>query len=270
MKPMRPRRVLLIAGLSAMLLLQGCAGVATYDHEPGDPLEGLNRVIYKFNDGLDTVVLKPLARGYNAIVPAPVNKGVTNFFGNLDDISSAVNNLLQFKLTRAASDVGRILVNTTVGLLGVMDVASNMNLPKYGEDFGQTLGSWGFGPGPYIVLPVLGPSSGRDTIGRVADWFTDPTNYIEDDQVRWGLKGLDLIDTRADLLNASRVLDEAALDPYSFLRNAYLQRRRSAVYDVNPPPLPEYSFLRPRWGIRKPLAFRRWTGGSGDCRTAAV
>lgn len=242
MKPMRLRRVLLVAGLSTVLLLQGCAGVATYDRDPRDPLEGLNRAVYQFNDGLDTVVLKPLARGYNAIVPAPVNKGVTNFFGNIDDITSAVNNLLQFKLTRAVSDVGRVLVNSTVGLLGVMDVASNMNLPKYGEDFGQTLGSWGFGPGPYIVLPLLGPSSGRDTIGLVADWFTDPINYIEDDQVRWGLKGLDLIDTRADLLNASRVLDEAALDPYSFLRNAYLQRRQSAVYDGNPPLSPEDDF----------------------------
>lgn len=242
MKPKRLRSVLLSAGLLAlMLVLQGCASVSGYD-DPRDPLEGLNRAVYQFNDGLDTVLLKPLARGYDAIVPAPVNKGVTNFFGNLDDIGSAVNNLLQFKLTRAVSDVGRVLVNSTVGLLGVMDVASNMNLPKYDEDFGQTLGTWGFGPGPYIVLPVLGPSSGRDTIGLVGDWFVDPVNYIEDDQVRWGLKGLDLIDTRADVLNASRVLDEAALDPYAFLRDAYLQRRRNLVYDGNPPQEPEAGF----------------------------
>ncbi len=242
MKSMRLRGLLSVALISMPLLLQGCASVATYDDDPRDPLEGLNRAIYQFNDGLDTVLLKPLARGYKAIVPAPVNKGVTNFFNNIDDITSAVNNLLQFKLTRAASDVGRVLVNSTVGLLGVMDVASNMNLPKYGEDFGQTLGTWGFGPGPYIVLPVLGPSTGRDTIGLVADWFTDPVNYIEDDQVRWSLKGLDIVDTRADLLEASRVLEEAALDPYAFLRNAYLQRRRNDVYDGNPLPLPEDSF----------------------------
>jgi len=131
--------------------------------------------------------------------------------------------------------VGRVAINSTVGILGLIDVASNMNLPRYNEDFGQTLGVWGFGPSPFIVLPLLGPSSGRDTVGLVVDWYTDPITHINDDDWRYGLRGLDIIDTRADLLNASRVLEEASLDPYAFIRDAFLQRRRSLVYDGNPP-----------------------------------
>ena len=161
-----------------------------------------------------------------------------NFFDNLADVTSAINNVLQFKLQRAASDVGRVVFNNTIGLLGFIDVASNMNLPKYGEDFGQTLGVWGFGPGPYIVLPLLGPSSTRDTVGVVAGWFTDPVRYVRKERIRYGLVALRLIDKRANLLGASRVMDEAALDPYQFMRDAYLQKRRYEVYDGNPPPEP--------------------------------
>ena len=215
----------------------GLAGCATGpDRDPRDPLEDFNRAAYSFNDLLDQALIEPLARGYNYITPAPVNRGVTNFFNNLRDVRSAVNNLLQLKIGRAFSDVGRVAVNSTIGILGLMDVASNMDLPRYGEDFGQTLGVWGMGPGPYIVLPLLGPSSGRDAVGLVADWFTDPLNYLEDDTARLALRGLNIIDTRADLLNASRVLDQAALDPYAFIRDAYLQRREGQVYDGNPPP----------------------------------
>ena len=230
------KRLLVALSLSAVVALPGCATVADDYRDPSDPLEGFNRVMYRFNDDLDTAVVKPLARGYSAIMPAPLNRGVTNFFSNLGDVSSAVNNLLQLKLGRAATDVGRVMVNTTVGVAGFMDVASNMDLPKYGEDFGQTLGTWGIDPGPYLVLPVLGPSSVRDGVGLVAEWYLDPVNYIEDDTVRWSVKGLNIIDTRADLLDASRVLEAAALDPYAFVRDAYLQRRRSLVYDGNPPP----------------------------------
>jgi len=230
------KRLLVALSMSAAVSLSGCATVADDYRDPSDPLESFNRVMYRFNDDLDTAVMKPLARGYNAIMPAPVNRGVTNFFDNLGDVSSAVNNLLQLKLGRAVTDVGRVVVNTTVGVAGFMDVASNMDLPKYGEDFGQTMGTWGINPGPYLVLPVLGPSSVRDGVGLVAEWYLDPVNYIEDDTVRWSVKGLNIIDTRADLLDASRVLEAAALDPYAFVRDAYLQRRRSLVYDGNPPP----------------------------------
>jgi phospholipid-binding lipoprotein MlaA len=216
------------------VLLTGCTSIGDY-RDPRDPLESFNRTVYKFNDGLDEMVIKPLSKGYKAVVPVPVDTGITNFFGNLSDVGSAVNNLLQFKLQRAATDAGRVMVNTTLGMLGFIDVASNMNLEKYGEDFGQTLGSWGFGSGLYIVLPVLGPSSGRDAIGRVFDWYLDPVTYVESDTARNGLRILKAVDQRADLLGASRVMDAAALDPYEFVRDAYLQKRNSDVYDGNPP-----------------------------------
>ncbi len=219
--------------ITTVLVLAGCASSETRD--PRDPVEPFNRAMYEFNDTLDKVLIKPLARGYRAILPAPADKGITNFFSNLDDVGSAINNLLQFKLTRAASDTGRVLVNSTVGVLGFIDVASNMNLEKYGEDFGQTLGAWGVGPGPYIVLPVLGPSDGRDTVGLVVDWYTDPVTYVDPARLRYGLIALRGIDKRADLLGASRVVEEAALDEYEFTRDAYLQKRRSDVYDGNPP-----------------------------------
>ncbi len=221
--------------VAAFVFIGGCATVDPEFADPRDPLEGFNRAMYSFNDTLDKALIKPLAKGYNAIVPAPVNKGVTNFFNNLADVTSAINNLLQFKVERAFSDIGRVVLNTTLGIAGLFDVASNMNLPRYGEDFGQTLGTWGIASGPYLVLPILGPSSGRGAVGVVVDWFTDPVTYVEDDTVRWSLRGLNLVDKRADLLNASRVVDQAALDPYAFVRDAYLQRRRNEVYDGNPP-----------------------------------
>jgi phospholipid-binding lipoprotein MlaA len=236
-KKLAPRVVALILGLS--LGLSGCATIEDDYRDPRDPLESYNRAMHTFNDELDKAIIKPIAEGYRAITPKPVDRSITNFFANLDDVTSAINNLLQFKLHRAASDVGRILVNSTIGILGFFDVASNMNMQKYDEDFGQTLGTWGVGPGPYFVLPILGPSSIRDTFGLVADWYTDPVSYVEDHDVRYGLIALRGIDARADLLTASKVLDEAALDPYSFTRDAYLQKRRNDVYDGNPPPEPE-------------------------------
>ena len=224
-----------VAFVCAVTALGGCATVGSSTPNPRDPLESFNRAMYDFNEGVDRAVVKPLAQGYRAITPIPVDMGVTNFFSNLADVRSAVNNLLQLKVTRAASDVGRVLVNSTVGVAGLFDVATNMNLPRYNEDFGQTLGVWGIGAGPYIVLPFLGPSSGRDAVGLVADWYLDPLTYVDDGGVAWGLKGLRVIDRRADLLAASKVLEQAALDPYAFVREAYLQRRESDVYDGNPP-----------------------------------
>ena len=226
----RAALILLLAGTV------GLAGCATGpDRDPRDPLEEFNRAAYSFNEMIDEALLEPLGRGYKYITPEPVDTGVTNFFNNLRDVRSAVNNLLQFKVGRALSDVGRVAINSTVGILGLIDVASNLNFPRYGEDFGQTLGVWGLGSGPYIVFPLLGPSSARDGVGLVADWFTDPLYYVEDDTVRLSLRGLDIIDTRADLLSASRVVSQAALDPYAFIRDAYLQRRENLVHDGNPP-----------------------------------
>lgn len=217
------------------VFLGGCATVDKAYQDPRDPYESFNRTMYNFNDGLDKAILKPLAKGYKAITPAPVDNGISNFFSNLNDVVSAVNNLLQFKLTRAVSDVSRVLINTTVGVLGFVDVASNLNIPKYGEDFGQTLGTWGVDPGPYIVLPFFGPSNGRDAIGLVVDWYSDPVTYLEPESHQWAVKGLRLVDKRADLLGASRVLEQAALDPYEFSRDAFLQKRQHDVYDGNPP-----------------------------------
>ena len=231
----QPSRKTFFMFLLLTVFLGGCATIEEEYRDPRDPWEGFNRAMYEFNDALDQAILKPLAKGYKAITPVPVDNGITNFFSNLDDVVSAVNNLLQFKITRAASDVSRIVVNSTIGLLGFFDVASNMNLPKYGEDFGQTMGTWGIGPGPYIVLPFLGPSNGRDAIGLVVDWYTDPITYLEPDHHRYWVRGLKIVDRRADLLGASKVLKQAALDPYEFERDAFLQKRQHDVYDGNPP-----------------------------------
>jgi phospholipid-binding lipoprotein MlaA len=223
------------AMLAVMLFLAGCASLPDDYRDPRDPWESYNRAMHQFNTDFDTALWRPVARGYRAIMPDPLDKGVTNFFDNLLDFTSAINNLLQLKLSRAASDVGRIAVNSTVGLLGFVDVASNLDLPSYKEDFGQTLGYWGVGPGPYLVLPILGPSTVRDGISLIPDWYTQPTAYLDDTGTRWALAILYSIDKRADLLSATKVLEEAALDPYSFTRDAYLQKRRNDVYDGNPP-----------------------------------
>jgi phospholipid-binding lipoprotein MlaA len=219
----------------AVLVLSGCASMSGAERDPRDPIEPFNRAMYRFNDVMDKALITPIAKGYRAITPAPVDTGITNFFGNLGDVGSAVNSLLQFKLKQAASDIGRVLVNSTVGVLGFFDVASKMNLEKHGEDFGQTLGAWGVGPGPYIVWPLIGPSSGRDSVGMVGDWFTDPVNYVEHVPTRNTLRGVRAIDKRADLLGASRVMEEAALDEYELARDAYLQKRENDVHDGNPP-----------------------------------
>lgn len=216
----------------------GCASVPAEYRDPRDPLESYNRGVYKFNKGVDRAILKPVAKGYQAITPEPVDRGVTNFFNNIADVNSAVNNLLQFKLSRFGSDVGRVAVNSTVGILGFFDVATNVGLPSYKEDFGQTLGYWGGYPSPYLVVPFLGPSTVRDSVGFVGDVAASPLFLVKEGKVFWGLVALDQIDTRADLLTAGKILEEAAVDPYVFLRDAYLQRRRDQIFDGNPPPDP--------------------------------
>ena len=220
-----------IATLLGMGLITGCATSGNAK----DPIEGFNRAMYAFNDGVDKAVIKPVAKGYDAVLPNPVRTGVTNFFGNIADLFIGVNNLLQGKVSDGGGDLGRVVVNTTVGVLGVFDVASGMGLEKHEEDFGQTFGHWGMGSGAYVVLPLLGPRTVRDTGGLVLDVATDPVAYIDHVPTRNTLFALRAINDRANLLPAEKVIEEAALDKYSYIRDAYLQRRRSLVYDGNPP-----------------------------------
>jgi len=216
-----------IASIALALMLTSCASQGNKD-----PLEGLNRGIYKFNDTVDKAALKPIAGAYKAVLPTPVRSGVNNFFSNLSTFVSAINNLLQFKFGNAFSEAGRFVINSTFGIAGVMDVASWDKIEKHTEDFGQTLGRWGVGNGAYLVLPILGPSTLRDTAGLVVDtWAFDPITYIDDPATRNQLRLLKLFDKRAQYLPGSDLLDEAALDPYAFMRDAYMQRRASQDND---------------------------------------
>ncbi len=227
-----------VSAILAAAALVGCASIPEDQRDPRDPLEAYNRGVHKFNTVVDDALFKPIAKGYKAITPEPVDRGVTNFFNNIADVNSAVNNLFQFKLSRFGSDLGRIAINSTVGILGFVDVATNMGLPSYKEDFGQTFGYWGDVDSPYLVVPVFGPSTVRDSVGRVGDSLVDPFFSVEKDRIYWGFVALRVIDQRADLLTAGKILEEAAVDPYSFVRDAFLQRRRSQIFDGNPPPDP--------------------------------
>ncbi|WP_242467369.1 MlaA family lipoprotein [Thiocapsa imhoffii] len=225
------------------LLLMGCGSSPSRISEPRDPLEPFNRAVFRFNSDFDKAFLQPIAKGYRAITPAPVERGVTNFFANISDVTSVVNNILQFKMSRAGSDVGRLFINSTVGVFGFVDVATNVGLPSYKEDFGQTLGYWGLDSGAFIMLPFLGPSSVRDAFGDVGDLFTDPLFHLgplygfDEEHVYWGLIALRAVDRRANYLTTTQILEDAALDPYILLRDAYLQRRHYRVHDGNPPDL---------------------------------
>ena len=222
--------------LVCAFLLAGCATVDPDYADERDPFESFNRAMFTFNDNLDQYVAKPLAKGYQYITPAPVDRGITRFFLNLDDVRNALNSALQLKFMNAGSGLGRFAINTTIGVLGFTDPASELGIEKHEEDFGQTLGYWGMGPGPYLVLPVIGPSSGRDLVGFGVDWVSDPLYWeLDDATISWSLYILRYVDRRADLLAASRVMEDAALDPYIFLRESYLQRRKHLVYDGNPP-----------------------------------
>lgn len=223
------RRALLAATLA---LAAATASAQTVS----DPLEGFNRGVQKFNDGVDEAVLKPVAEGYRQVVPSFVRSGVSNFFGNLGDAWSAVNHLLQGKPGDALDMTLRVAVNTTFGLGGLLDVAGEAGLERRSEDFGQTLGVWGLPAGPYLVLPLLGPSSLRDAAGRPLDMAATALSRVTDDSaLRSGGTVLSVVDTRASLLGASRLLDDIALDRYTFLRDAYLARRHNLVWDGNPP-----------------------------------
>lgn len=226
----------------SIILMTGCATTAQNERVAKiDPFEPMNRAVFTFNEKADDYVIKPLAEAYKFVLPEFVRTGVTNFFSNINDVLIAANNLLQGKPTDAASDIGRFLINSTIGVLGLFDVATDMGLDKNREDFGQTLGVWGISDGPYVVLPFFGASNIRDTVGLVVDIETDfmiNTNKLNSDE-KIAVNALRVINRRADLLDAGQLIEDAAFDKYSFVRDGYLQRRRSQIYDGNPPPLKE-------------------------------
>ena len=215
----------LIATLVTFFMF-GCAS-----QQNKDPLEGLNRTVYKFNDVVDKAALKPIAQGYQAIAPTPVQTGVNNFFKNIRDVVTLVNELFQFKFKQAANTTGRVALNTTVGVLGIFDVHSKSGGVRTKEDFGQTLGFYGLDSGAYLVLPILGPSSARDGIGFVTDaFFFDPIGYINDDTTKWTTIAVAIVDKRADLMEEIDIRDKA-FDPYAYMRDSYLQNRENLVKD---------------------------------------
>ncbi len=241
-------RTLLALMVGALLVLGGCATTQTLVEDarggPGarlDPWENWNRKVFAFNEGLDERVLKPVATGYAKVVPQFVRRSVDNFFSNAADGWSAVNNVLQGKPEPAFSDVVRFTTNTVFGFFGILDIASEFGLQHYYEDFGQTLGRWGFGAGAYIVWPLIGSSTVRETIALPLDRTASPSVYLSDGSYQFGIVGLQIINTRAKYLGASQVIDDIALDKYSFIRDAYLQRRRSLVFDGDAPPEPDAS-----------------------------
>ena len=213
--------------LCLALLLGGCA---TTGNTPGDPLEGFNRGVYAFNKTVDRALLKPATQLYRAVTPDPMESAVSNFFANIRDVIVAANDLLQAKPTAAFEDGARVVFNSTLGLGGLIDIASGFGIERHEEDFGQTLGRWGIDSGPYLVLPLFGPNSVRDTVGLGVDTFVfDPVFYINDVATRNGLIGGRTIDKRARLMKAEKILKQAALDEYSFVRDAYLQRRKHLI-----------------------------------------
>lgn len=219
-----------MAAALAFTVLGGLGGCATTANNPKDPFEGFNRAMFAVNEGLD-VVIKPVAQGYDAAAPVPVKTGIGNFFGNLYDIWTAFNNFLQGKGGDGVSDVGRVLVNTTIGIGGIFDVASELGMEKHTEDFGQTLAKWGVGDGPYFYWPLIGPRTTRDTFGWAVDSYADLVWRVDDVPVRNSLVGVWYIDLRASLLPTDKVVEEAAFDKYVYIRDAYLQNRRSEIND---------------------------------------
>ena len=225
--------------LRTTILLTGyffISACATHPHqEPQDPWQGVNRGIYTFNDALDRAILKPIAQGYDKVVPKSVDRGIDNIFSNIGDVVVLFNDILQLKIKQSASDTGRLLINSTVGLAGIFDVASPLGMPKHNEDFGQTLGHWGAPPGPYIVLPFIGPSTVRDSIGRLPDGAVNNVVLnaigIDDLDERLIYSATSIVNTRQGLLGASDLLDNSGADPYTFLRESYLQRRVQLVND---------------------------------------
>lgn len=231
---MHPYKTLVALGLA--LSLTGCAA----NGDPRDPLEPMNRAIHSFNEELDRALLKPVAQGYQTVMPGFARTGVRNFFANLNDVTVLTNDILQLQLEQGSRNFMRLTLNSTFGLFGLLDVASEMGLRKHDEDFGQTLGHWGVGTGAYLVLPFLGPSNFRDAAGIIVDSrHTDLVGNHHEASARNPALALRVVSRRAELLDATRTIEAAALDPYEFTRDLYLERRRSQVFNGNPPLLDE-------------------------------
>jgi phospholipid-binding lipoprotein MlaA len=243
MKPIFRHSLLVLS----LLGLSACSTLGVNDnpisHESDDPLEDFNRSVYAFNDRVDKLILRPVAKSYSVVLPSPAQKGVRNFFGNLGEPINALNNLLQGKVDRALVSTYRFAINSTVGVLGLVDVASKYEVAPAREDFGQTLAVWGVAPGPYIMLPFLGPTSLRHGVGRITDNFIlNPINEVTDSSSgRLWLRASDLVDQRASFLGSDEVLD-GQLDPYGFLKQAYQQGRINIIYDGTPPETEEEDF----------------------------
>jgi phospholipid-binding lipoprotein MlaA len=231
--------VALLAGPSPALAQLTTAAERRALPVKADPLEGLNRGIFAFNEAVDRALLKPLAIAYKTALPGPVRTGVDNVFGNVGDAWSAVNHLLQGKVKTSLEMTVRVTTNTVFGIGGLFDLASDAGLERQSEDFGQTLGKWGLGPGPYLVLPFYGASSLRDAAALSLDLKASLPGIVQDGSYRWGLTTLELVHARSDLLSATSLLEQVAFDKYSFVRDSYLARRRNQVYDGNPPEEPE-------------------------------
>jgi phospholipid-binding lipoprotein MlaA len=236
------RRALpLSAALVVAVALAGCQTIREGRAGPGqrlDPWEKWNRKVFNFNEDLDKRVLKPVATVYSDVIPQPVRRGVSNFFNNFADAWSAINNMLQGKFELGFEDATRVGANTLFGLFGILDVASEMGLDHHYEDFGQTLGRYGVGAGAYVVLPVLGPSTVRDAAALPINRLATPPAFFDGTGTQIGLTALQIVNTRSSLLGATRVIDEISLDKYTFVRDAYLQRRRSLTFDGEPPETP--------------------------------
>jgi len=229
---MKSAAILTLTAVAA-LVLGGCASFR--NAAPGDPLEPINRGIFSFNSTFDHYLFKPIAKGYDAAVPNPVKKGVSNVFQNASDAQSIVSDALQLKGAKMGDDLGRVMINTTFGLGGIFDLATPMGIERGNEDLGQTLGYWGIGAGPYVVIPFLGPSSARDLVGRYGDGKIDPVALVSSVPVRNSLMGARVVDTRVSLFPAEALMNQAALDRYTFMRSAYLQRHQSLVLDGKRP-----------------------------------
>lgn len=225
------RRIAALLGL-ACALLAGCAATPSRV----DPFEPMNRAMYSFHEVVDGNLIKPIAETYVKTAPEPVRTGVSNFFGNIDDLFTGINNALQGRKERAGDDFGRVLLNSTFGIVGIFDLASTMGIAKDKNDFGITFGKWGAPAGPYLFIPLFGPTTVRDGTGALVRIYASPIGYLRNVPLRNSLYGLGYLDTRAQLLGAESVLETAALDKYRYLRNAYLRARRYQVYDGKPPP----------------------------------
>ncbi|MGJ8514378.1 MlaA family lipoprotein [Carnimonas bestiolae] len=215
------------AAAAAAVALSGCAGMYTKDGQPNDPWEGFNRGVFAFNDTIDHYALRPVAQGYDTVTPEPVQDGVRNFFGNLGDVRATVNGVLQGNPLIVGTSLSRVLLNTTLGLGGILDPASRLGIDKRQEDFGKTFAAWGFKSGPFLMLPLIGPSTVRDTIGLPGDWYSDAVTYIDNSYARWGLRAVDLMQVRSDLLDQEKLIQNG--DRYTFIRDAWMQRRQFEI-----------------------------------------